>query len=123
MPSLPVNWTPDEVSFHDEKYSATDHAPVFVCASPLAANRYIVINSGHTFHKKEFAAFNYLLFPRLGDWAIMKISPGSERWEPTFPTFPEEVIQAGYFDEQRRDVIIAKPLEFEPGCCFFKNVC
>ena len=38
----------------------------------------IVINSGHTFHEQEFAAFNYLLFPRLGDWAMMKILPGSD---------------------------------------------
>ena len=109
LPSLPVNWTPNDVSLHEEKYSAADHAPVFICASPLAANRYVVVNSGHTFHEKEFAAFNYLLFPRLGDWALMKISPGSEQWQLTSPTFPEEVIRAGYFDEQWRDVIIAKP--------------
>ena len=109
LPSLPVNWTPNDVSLHAEQYSAADHAPVFICASPLAANRYIVVNSGHTFHEKEFAAFNYLLFPRLGDWALMKILSGSEQWQPTSPTFPEEVIRAGYFDEQWRDVIVAKP--------------
>ncbi len=109
LPSLPVSWTPNDVSLHEEKHPATDHAPVFICASPLAANRYIVINSGHTFHEKEFAAFNYLLFPRLGDWAIMKISSGSEQWQPTAPIFPEEVIRAGYFDEEWQDVIIVKP--------------
>ena len=65
---------------------AKDHAPAFICASPLAKDCYIVINSGHTFHEKEFAAFNYLLFPRLGDWAVMKIDTG-------------EPVAVGYFDE------------------------
>ena len=109
LPNLPVNWTPDEVCLAAEKHSATDHAPVLICASPLAANRYVVINSGHTFHEKEFAAFNYLLFPRLGDWAITKILPGSEQWQPTSATFPEDVVRAGYFDEQWCDVQIAAP--------------
>ncbi len=84
-----------------------NHAPVLICASPLATNRYIVINSGHTFHEKEFTAFNYLLFPRLGDWAIIEMTPGSQEWEPASPTFPEKVIRAGYFDEQWQD--------FSPG--------
>ena len=101
-PDLPVNWTPDDVSIHQDVYPAKDHSPVFICASPLAANRYLVINSGHTFHEKEFAAFNYLLFPRLGDWAMIKISPGSDQWQPTSPAFPEEVMRAGYFDETWR---------------------
>lgn len=109
LPNLAVKWTPAEVSLADEKHSATDHAPVLICDSPLAANRYIVINSGHTFHETEFAAFNYLLFPRLGDWAIMKVSPGSEQWQPTSSAFPEEVVRAGYFDEQWRDVMNTVP--------------
>lgn len=109
LPHLPVTWTPDIVNLCEEKFEATNHAPVFICASPLAANRYLVINSGHTFHEKEFAAFNYLLFPRLGDWAIMKISSGSEQWQPTSSAFPEEVVRAGYFDELWQDAIIAEP--------------
>ncbi len=109
LPRLPVNWTPEVVRFQEETYPATDHSPVLICASPLAANRYLVINSGHTFHEKEFAAFNYLLFPRLGDWAIMKISPGAEQWQPTASAFPEDVIRAGYFDEQWKHVMTAEP--------------
>ena len=109
LPNLPVNWTLNEVCFGQERHSATDHAPVLICASPLAANRYVVLNSGHTFHEKEFAAFNYLLFPRLGDWAIMKILPGSEQWQRTSAAFPEEVVQAGYFDERWQDARIAEP--------------
>ena len=74
LPKLPLVWTRDELRLGDAHRSARDHAPAFICASPLpgAGDHYIVLNSGHTFHEKEFAAFNYLLFPRLGDWAVMK---------------------------------------------------
>jgi poly(3-hydroxybutyrate) depolymerase len=99
LPKLPVNWTREEVRLGDQAQSAKDHAPVFICASPLASDRYIVINSGHTFHEKEFAAFNYLLFPRLGDWALVKVMPGTEQWEPSSSAFPEEIVRAGYFHE------------------------
>lgn len=87
LPKLPMTWTHEEVQIGDQKASAADHAPAFICASPLAPNRYIVINSGHTFHEKEFVAFNYLLFPRLGDWAVMK-------------DHGNEPVAAGYFDEE-----------------------
>ncbi len=112
LPELPVTWTPDEVRIQDDVYPAKDHAPVLICASPLATDRYIVFNSGHTFHEKEFAAFNYLLFPRLGDWGVVKIIPGTDQWQPTSPVFPEEVVCAGYFDETWRKVISVKPKEF-----------
>jgi hypothetical protein len=107
LPKLPVTWTADELVFGTDKYSSKDHAPVLICASPLAPDRYVVLNSGHTFHEKEFAAFNYLLFPRLGDWAVLKTATGADSWKPG-DAFPEEVIRAGYFDEQW-----AKPLTSE----------
>ncbi len=86
LSQLPVTWTRDEIRLGEQSQSAASHAPAFICASPLARDRYIVINSGHTFHEKEFAAFNYLLFPRLGDWAMMNVSA-------------DESVRAGYFDE------------------------
>ncbi len=99
LPQLPVTWTRQEFELGGQTQTSHDHAPVLICASPLAANRYLVINSGHTFHEREFASFNYLLFPRLGDWAVMKIGPGAAQWQAASPTFPEEVVVAGYFDE------------------------
>ena len=97
LPKLPVSWTRDELRLGDQKQSAADHAPSFICASPLAPNRYLVINSGHTFHEKEFAAFNYLLFPRLGDWAVMNL-------------MTDEPVSAGYFDESwtKAEVVTAE---------------
>ena len=105
LPGLPLTWTSKSLSIGDEVYSASDHAPAMICASPLAADRYIVINSGHTFHEKEFAAFNYLLFPRLGDWGVLKTTPGADQWQPTVSEFPETVVRAGFFDETWQKIL------------------
>jgi len=109
LPNLPVAWTRDEVSLGGQAQSAKDHAPILICASPLAPDRYMVINSGHTFHEKEFAAFNYLLFPRLGDWAVMKVTQGAGQWRPESSRFPEEAVRAGYFDEGWREARSMEP--------------
>jgi hypothetical protein len=102
LPKLPCSWSREEVRLGTERYSAKEHAPVLICASPLAGadDHYLVLNSGHTFHEREFAAFNYLLFPRLGDWALLRVMPGAETWKPSAAAFPEEVVSAGCFDEQ-----------------------
>ena len=105
LPGLPLTWTNKSLSIGDEAVSANDHAPALICASPLAIDRYVVINSGHTFHEKEFAAFNYLLFPRLGDWAVIKTSPGADQWQPAVSEFPESVVRAGFFDETWQKVL------------------
>ena len=108
LPSLPLKWTPESLSIGEGVFSSVDHAPAFICASPLNPNRYIVINSGHTFHEKEFAAFNYLLFPRLGDWSVMEIEPGADQWQPSVTDFPEKVIRSGYFDEAWQKPVLEK---------------
>ncbi len=97
LPQLPLTWTRNELRLGAEAQSAQDHSPAFITASPLTKNRYLVINSGHTFHEQEFSAFNYLLFPRLGDWAVIKV--GAE----------EKIIHAGYFDEEWRKAGLVAP--------------
>ncbi|MBV8880934.1 MAG: prolyl oligopeptidase family serine peptidase [Planctomycetaceae bacterium] len=72
LPGLPLAWTREELRLGGKTYSAADHAPALICAGPLAADRYVVLNSGHTFHPSELK-INYLFFPRLGDWAVMKV--------------------------------------------------
>lgn len=103
LPGLPIEWTPDMVGIRERTPAAT-HAPVLVCASPLsgADDRYLVLNSGHTFHETELATLNYLLFPRLGDWALVEIGPGVAEWQQGSGDFPERVAEAGFFDEQWR---------------------
>ena len=98
LPKLPVTWSEKELTFGKDTYSAKDHAVVMIQPNPLARGRYVVLNSGHTFHEKELALLNYLLFPRLGDWAVLKVGAKS----PANPSDPleEEVIRAGFFDER-----------------------
>jgi hypothetical protein len=67
---------------------------------PGAKGRYLVLNSGHTFHEKELSTLNYLLFPRLGDWAVLRVG-GKQPVEPPFSIF-EDVVRAGFCDEQWR---------------------
>ena len=66
--------------------------------NPLAQGRYVVLNSGHTFHEKELASLNYLLFPRLGDWAVLQVG-GKAPADPSQP-LDETVLHAGFFDEE-----------------------
>jgi pimeloyl-ACP methyl ester carboxylesterase len=100
LPKLPLEWTTDSLRVAGTRYAAADHAPVLIQPNPLpvAVGRYVVLNSGHTFHEKELASLNYLLFPRLGDWAVLRVGAKA----PTNPSDPldEEVLQAGYCDEQ-----------------------
>ena len=89
LPKLPIRWTATELEMAGRVHPASEHGPVLIQPNPLAANKYVVINSGHTFHEKELDLLNYLLFPRLGDWAVMKLDEKAG----------EEPVRAGYFDE------------------------
>ncbi len=102
LPRLPLEWTQDSLRVAGKQYAAADHAPALIQPNPLpgAEGRYVVVNSGHTFHEKELASLNYLLFPRQGDWAVLRVGAKA----PANPSDPldEEVLQAGYCDEQWR---------------------
>ena len=63
-----------------------DSNVAMIYPNPLNPSRYVVINSGHTFGEKEFKGTNALLFPRLGDWAILNTTEGSAQ-------------ETGFFDE------------------------
>jgi hypothetical protein len=98
LPNLPVNWTERDLEMGGVRYDAGKHVPVLIQPNPLPGgqNRYLVLNSGHTFHEKEWV-INYLLFPRLGDWAVLKVPD-------KIPVMAEEkmeddVLQAGFCDE------------------------
>jgi len=89
LPKLPIAWTPGELRLRGKTYAAAEHAPALVFPNPLpgAEGRYVVLNSGHTFHPSDLK-INYLFFPRLGDWAVLRTGPR------------ESVADAGLFDEQ-----------------------
>lgn len=98
LPHLPIRWTLTECALGGSHVSAADHAPVLIQPNPLADGRYVVLNSGHTFHEQELSTLNYLLYPRLADWAIVKVGRQANS-DPAKPAM-EEVVNTGFFDEQ-----------------------
>jgi len=98
LPKLPVSWTKETLKWGEQTYPASQHLPAFIAPNPLpeGAGRYVVINSGHTFRGIDFATINYLLFPRWGDWAVLKIDPERPATEPV----TETVLNAGFFNEE-----------------------
>ena len=85
---LPIAWSRDGVRVGDRKFDS-GAVPVFIYPNPLNRNRYVVINTGHTFGAPEIAGSNVLLKPLLPDWAVVK---------PQANTRPQ-VLAADFFDE------------------------
>jgi hypothetical protein len=93
LDGLPLKWTKESVALGGKTGSAADHVPVLIQPSPLNSGRYVVLNSGHTFHAAEFKGTNAQLYPRLGDYALLKLA-ASDR-DP----LAVEIATAGLFDE------------------------
>ena len=91
---LPIRWTKTSITVGSKTFSAVDHVLVMIYPNPLNPNRYVALNTGHTFGEKEFRGTNALLFPRLGDYAVLKLAKS--------PTggLSEEVVLAGLFDDK-----------------------
>jgi hypothetical protein len=85
LPKLPLKWTKDEIEFAGKKYKASEHVPVMIFPNPLNPMKYVVLNTGHTWPSEDYAKTNALLYPRLGDYAILRLNG--------------EVATAGLFDE------------------------
>ncbi len=73
--------------------------PVMIAPNPLNPSRYVVFNSGHTFHEEEFKGSNALLYPRLGDYAM--IHPAART-----------VVRGGIFDTEWRQLL--RPMNVKP---------
>jgi hypothetical protein len=93
LDGLPLKWTKESITLAGKTVSAAEHVPVLIYPSPLATGRYVVLNSGHTFHAAEFRGTNALLFPRLGDYALLKL--GATEKDP----LAVEIATAGLFDD------------------------
>lgn len=93
LPKLPITWTRDKLVVNGTEYDPKTHVPVLIYPSPLNASKYVVINSGHTFKEADLKGTNALLYPRLGDWAVIKPTPTAK--DPA----AYEVVAAGLFDE------------------------
>jgi len=93
MPKLPLTWTKDEIVFAGKKFSSAEHVPVMIFPNPLNPKRYVVLNTGHTFPSADYTKTNALLFPRLGDYAVLRFAPTKA------DAAAHEVATAGLFDE------------------------
>jgi hypothetical protein len=71
---LPIRWTKEAILVGDRTFDAADHVLAMIYPNPLNPKRYVVLNSGHTFHEPEFRGTNALLFPRLGDYAVLRLA-------------------------------------------------
>ena len=91
---LPITWTAAGVRVGSQRFPPT-HAPVFVFPNPLNPSKYVVINSGFTFHDQSN---NAMQSPKLPDWAIVDTTkPGNNyRYSPLF------VASQGFFNESWR---------------------
>ncbi|MEO7274192.1 MAG: prolyl oligopeptidase family serine peptidase [Vicinamibacterales bacterium] len=91
---LPIRWTAAGVVVGGQTYSP-DHAPVLVFPNPLNPKKYVVINSGFTFHDQSN---NDMQSPKLPDWAVVDITkPGNN-----YRYLPLHVAAQGFFDEAWR---------------------
>jgi len=84
--TLPLRWSKQEIAIGSDRFPASDHVPVLIYPNPLNPKRYVVINSGHTFGDADFRGTNAWLYPRLGDYAVLRANGGVE--------------VSGFFDEQ-----------------------
>jgi hypothetical protein len=93
LDGLPLKWTREQLSMAGKTFAAAEHLPALIYPSPLNSQRYVVLNSGHTFRAADFQGTNALLYPRLGDYAVLKAVPTEK--DPA----AADVVLAGLFDD------------------------
>ena len=89
---LPIRWSAIGVTVAAQTFDA-NHAPVFIFPNPLNPKKYVVINSGFTFHDQSN---NDMQSPKLPDWAVVDMTkPGNN-----YKYLPLFVESQGFFDER-----------------------
>lgn len=93
---LPIKWTRDQIEFNGQSYSTSNHAVALIFPNPLNPRKYVVINSGHTFHESEFQKSNANLYPYLGDFGVIQFEPHSTSG------YQESILSSDLFDAHWR---------------------
>jgi hypothetical protein len=93
LAQLPIQWDTRQLVVGGHTYNAANHTIAMIHPNPLVPAKYVVLNSGHSFHHNEMAATNASLFPRFGDFAVLSLH------QPVDEQVESEVVTAGYFDE------------------------
>ncbi len=89
---LPLTWNPDAIVVNGQTYNPATHGVAVIFPNPLNPKRYVVVNSGHTMHERDFRASNSWLFPRLGDIAVQRFERQADG------SYKEETLWADLFD-------------------------
>jgi hypothetical protein len=89
LKDIPARWSASTIEIKGQSFDATSHRLVLVQPNPLNPQKYVVFNSGHTFARSDLEGTNALLYPRLGDWAVIETASGA-------------VKAAGFFNEHWR---------------------
>ncbi len=87
-----IAWSPGELTVGPKNYSADSRVLLAIRPNPLAAGKYVVINSGPTFRQAHDRT-NSLQNPHLPDWAVISLdeAPSADR--------PGMVEAAGFFGD------------------------
>ena len=85
LPRLPLTWNQDEIRIGEKRFPAGTSTVALIHPNPENPQRYVVLNSGHTFPGKDFDDMHWYLHPRLADIAVLNKSDRA-------------VLYAGYFD-------------------------
>ncbi len=93
LDKLPLEWNARKLSLGGNSYDAASHTVAMIYPNPLDPRRYVVLNTGHSFHENELTETNSTLFPRFGDYAVLRLR------QPIDRAVESEVVTAGYFDE------------------------
>ena len=80
----PIRWTADSIVIGNQKFDGATHVLAMIYPNPLNPGKYLVINSGTTFHEADYKGTNALLYPRVGDWAVTDIGTGKVVAEGVF---------------------------------------
>jgi hypothetical protein len=92
LPELPIEWTKDAITVAGKTYDPNTHSVALIYPNPLNPQKYVVLNTGHSFHADAFEGTNALLYPRLGDIAVLNFT------EDPKATFKEQPAWAALFD-------------------------
>jgi hypothetical protein len=79
------------VTVGDKNYPAASSVPLMIFPNPLNPKKYVVLNSGFTFHDLDN---NDKMNPKLPDWAVVDITKKGDINLPTAAVGP-----VGFFDE------------------------
>lgn len=91
---LPIEWTKNKLVVNDQQYDPNTHALVMIYPNPLSPGKYVVLNTGMTMSEKNFKASNSYLFPKLGDYAVIRFA------DENGPLETPEVLVNGLFDRE-----------------------